>query len=179
VSHDRRKNDETKIIDPYGIHASSHCACGHAVLPSGNPARSDSAIRRKNGGYAEEAQTITALDPMQMRRARGSVIVFIVAAVLVVALGLFSSFRPSYPVLADGQEAMEQLEKAPAILIVMLAAAGVNALPFGASPAATVKISLMNAGVVALISITGLVTTISSAVIGYLIAQAVSWGWIP
>jgi anaerobic C4-dicarboxylate transporter DcuA len=107
-------------------------------------------------GLIEEPVAAATLDPAQLRRARGSVIVFLAAAVLVVVMGLSPSFRPSYPVLANGQEAVEQLEMAPAIMIIMLAAAGVNTLLFRASPAATVKGSLMNAGIVALISIAGL-----------------------
>jgi anaerobic C4-dicarboxylate transporter DcuA len=107
-------------------------------------------------GLIEEPVAAATLDPAQLRRARGSVIVFLAAAVLVVAMGLSPSFRPSYPVLANGEEAIEQLDMAPAIMIIMLAAAGVNMLLFRASPAATVKGSLMNAGVVALISIAGL-----------------------
>jgi len=107
-------------------------------------------------GLFEEPVAAATLDPAQLRRARGSVLVFLAAAVLVVVLGLSPSFRPSYPVLVNGEEAVEQLEMAPAIMIVMLAAAGINALLFGASPAVTVKGSLMNAGVVALVSIAGL-----------------------
>jgi anaerobic C4-dicarboxylate transporter DcuA len=45
---------------------------------------------------------------------------------------------------------------APAIMIVMLAAAGTNMVLFGASAVKTVKGSIMNAGMVALISIAGL-----------------------
>ena len=48
------------------------------------------------------------------------------------------------------------LDMAPAIMIVMLAAAGVIMLAFKASPTAAVKGTIMNAGVVALISIAGL-----------------------
>jgi len=104
-------------------------------------------------GLIEEPVAVATLDGAQLRRARGSVIVFLAAAVFVVVLGLSPSFRPSYPVLSNGQEAIEQLEMAPAIMIVMLAAAGVNTLLFRASPAATVKGSLMNAGVVALLQL--------------------------
>jgi anaerobic C4-dicarboxylate transporter DcuA len=107
-------------------------------------------------GLIEEPVAAVPLDSIQLRRARGSVIVFLAAAALVVMLGLSPSFRPSHPVLANGQEAAEQLEMAPAIMIIMLAAAGVNTLLFQASPAVAVKGSLMNAGVVALISIAGL-----------------------
>jgi anaerobic C4-dicarboxylate transporter DcuA len=107
-------------------------------------------------GLFEEPVATATMDSTQLRRARGSVIVFLAAAILVVVMGLVPSFRPSYPVQADGQEAVEQLEMAPAIMILMLAAAGVNTLLFRASPAVAVKGSLMNAGIVALISIAGL-----------------------
>ena len=40
-------------------------------------------------------------------RARGSVIVFLLAAVLVVVIGLFPSLRPSYTVVSGGQESVE------------------------------------------------------------------------
>jgi len=94
------------------------------------------------------------LEGRALTRARGSVIIFLIAVLLVVALGLFPSFRPSYTV--DGQDKEQQLEMAPAIMIVMLASAGITMLLFGASPSAAVKGSIMNAGVVALISIAGL-----------------------
>jgi anaerobic C4-dicarboxylate transporter DcuA len=88
--------------------------------------------------------------------ARGSVVVFLTAAALVVALGLFPSLRPSYSPSNGGQESIKQVDMAPAIMIFMFAAAGINMLLFSASPIKTVKGSIMNAGVVALISIAGL-----------------------
>jgi anaerobic C4-dicarboxylate transporter DcuA len=111
---------------------------------------------RLEKGAFEEPVASAVPDSKQLRNARGSVIVFLVAVVLVVMLGLVPALRPSHPVLANGEEALEQLEMAPAIMIIMLAAAGINTLLFRASPAAAVKGSLMNAGVVALISIAGL-----------------------
>jgi anaerobic C4-dicarboxylate transporter DcuA len=57
--------------------------------------------------------------------------------------------------LAAGEH-VEQVEMAPAIMMIMLTAAGINMLFFGASPVATVKGTIMSAGVVALISIAGL-----------------------
>src|SRR6185312_1971910 len=56
----------------------------------------------------------------------------------------------------DGRETVEQLDMAPAIMIMMFAAAGVNMLLFKASAAETIKTSIMSAGMVALISIAGL-----------------------
>ena len=104
-----------------------------------------------------EAPTVRIpLAGSELTRARGSVAVFLIAALLVVFLGLFPSLRPSYSAVSAQGERVEQVELAPAIMIIMLAAAGINMLVFRASPVATVKGTIMNAGVVALISIAGL-----------------------
>ncbi len=108
-------------------------------------------------GLIEEGTTSSVkLEGKALTRARGSVIVFILAAVLVVVLGLFPAFRPSYTITKSEVETIEQLELAPAIMMIMLAAAGINMLFFKAAPTDAVKGSLMTAGVVALISIAGL-----------------------
>jgi anaerobic C4-dicarboxylate transporter DcuA len=105
-------------------------------------------------GLIESNAATVKLEGKALTRARGSVIIFLVAVLMVVALGLFPGLRPSYSV--DGQDKEQQLEMAPAIMIVMLASAGITMLLFGASPSAAVKGSIMNAGVVALVSIAGL-----------------------
>ena len=107
-------------------------------------------------GLIAPAASTTALEGASLMRARGSVIVFMLAALLVVVLGLFPSLRPDYTVMSHGQESIEILDMAPAIMMLMLAAAGINMLVFKASATATVKGSIMNAGMVALISIAGL-----------------------
>ena len=107
-------------------------------------------------GLIAPAASTAKLEGANLMRARGSVIVFMLAAVLVVVLGLFPSLRPDYTVLSRGQESIEILDMAPAIMMLMLAAAGINMLVFKASATATVKGSIMNAGMVALISIAGL-----------------------
>ena len=107
-------------------------------------------------GLIETKSSSITLEGASLKRARGSVIVFILAAILVVVLGLVPSLRPSYTITTNGQETVEQLELAPTIMIVMLAAGGLNMLLFKASPSDAVKGSLMGAGVVALISIAGL-----------------------
>jgi len=107
-------------------------------------------------GVIEAPATSTVLKGTDLMRARGSVIVFLLASALVVAIGLYPSLRPNYSLSTGGQESVEQVEMAPAIMMVMLAAAGTNMLLFRASPTKTVKGSIMNAGIVALISIAGL-----------------------
>jgi anaerobic C4-dicarboxylate transporter DcuA len=107
-------------------------------------------------GTIEVLEARPALEGTELMRARGSVLVFVSAALLVVGLGLFPSLRPTYSVSLAAGEHIEQVEMAPAIMMVMLAAAGINMLFFGASPVATIKGTIMSAGVVALISIAGL-----------------------
>jgi anaerobic C4-dicarboxylate transporter DcuA len=111
--------------------------------------------RMSKGLIAPPAST-TALEGASLMRARGSVIAFMLAALLVVVLGLFPSLRPDYTIVSRGQESIETLDMAPAIMMLMLAAAGINMLVFKAPAAAIVKGSIMNAGMVALISIAGL-----------------------
>ena len=128
-----------------------------AVMWKGPELRDDPIYKdRLAKGLIEDSASGTTLEGSNLMRARGSVITFLLAALLVVGLGLFPRMRPTYSVSTVGQESVEQVEMAPAIMIVMLAAAGINMLLFRASPAAAVKGSIMNAGMVALISIAGL-----------------------
>jgi anaerobic C4-dicarboxylate transporter-like protein len=81
--------------------------------------------RRLAAGEIKEgpAGASTFSDPVALRRARGSVFVFLSAALLVVALGLVPELRPRYSLPdATGGETIEQLELAPAIMMTMLAA---------------------------------------------------------
>ncbi len=103
-------------------------------------------------GLVQPPPPTPILEGKDLTRARGSVIVFLIAAVTVVVLGLAPSLRPSYPAGAEEK----QLDMGQSIMIVMLAAAGVNMLAFGATAKKTLTGEIMNAGVVALISIAGL-----------------------
>jgi anaerobic C4-dicarboxylate transporter DcuA len=128
-----------------------------AVMWKGPELKDDPVYQdRLSKGLIDSSEAQATWQGGELRRARGSVIVFLIAALLVVALGLFPAMRPSYSVSAAGEERIEQVEMAPAIMIVMLAAAGLNMLLFRASPVTAVKGSIMNAGLVALISIAGL-----------------------
>jgi anaerobic C4-dicarboxylate transporter DcuA len=106
-------------------------------------------------GVIEKPASGAILEGRNLKCARGSVIT-LVAAELVVGLGLFPSMRPTYSVSDAGEEKAEQVEMVPTIMIVMLAAAGTNMVLFGASRVKAVKGSIMNAGMGALISIAGL-----------------------
>lgn len=128
-----------------------------AVLRKGPELEDDPIYQERlaQGLFKSDASLVN-LTGQQLSRARGSVIVFLLAAVLVVVLGLVPSLRPTYTAISGGQESIEQLDMAPAIMILMFAAAGINMLLFRASAAETIKTSIMSAGMVALISIAGL-----------------------
>jgi anaerobic C4-dicarboxylate transporter DcuA len=111
--------------------------------------------RLARGVFNSDAPSLSLSRP-QLTRARGSVVVFLLAAVFVVVLGLIPSLRPRYAAGSDAHESIEQLDMAPAIMILMFAAAGINMLLFRVSAAETMKTSIMTAGMVALISIAGL-----------------------
>jgi anaerobic C4-dicarboxylate transporter-like protein len=116
------------------------------------------------------------------RRAVGSCAVFLSAVGAVVLIGLFPNLRPLYETVVDGTARTGRVEMGAAIMIVMLAAAGLITLLFKASPAQAVKGSLMRGGLTAIISILGvswmgssfftanqetIVTAISSAIGAY------------
>jgi len=128
-----------------------------AVMWKGPELKDDPVYKeRLEKGLIEDPVSSGILEGRNLICARGSVVTFLVAAALVVGLGLVPSIRPTYSVSGTAQERIEQVEMAPAIMIVMLGAAGINMVLFGASPVKAVKGSIMNAGVVALISIAGL-----------------------
>ena len=128
-----------------------------AVLRKGPELKDDPIYKERLAqGLISSDTSPVSLTGQQLTRARGSVIVFLLAAVLVVVLGLFPSLRPTYTTVSGGQESIEELDMAPAIMIMMFAAAGINMLLFRASAAETIKTSIMSAGMVALISIAGL-----------------------
>ena len=91
----------------------------------------------------------------KLRNARGSLALFLLAIVVVVVLGIFPQLRPHYEVFVEGQTEIGQVATGQAIMIVMLAAAGLIMLLFKAKPDETVKNNIMRGGIVAVISILG------------------------
>jgi anaerobic C4-dicarboxylate transporter DcuA len=86
-----------------------------------------------------------------LRNARGSTLLFLVAIALVVVLGIFPELKPEH--MLKGQP--HQIDTADAIMIVMLAVAGLTMILFQAGAEAAVKGSIMKGGVTAFISILG------------------------
>jgi anaerobic C4-dicarboxylate transporter DcuA len=97
-----------------------------------------------------------ALEGAKLRAARGATLLFLAGIAFVVAIGIFPELRPAHRLLVDGELQYDRVDMAAAIMIVMLAIAGLTMLVFRASPEETVKGSIMRSGVVAFISILGI-----------------------
>jgi anaerobic C4-dicarboxylate transporter DcuA len=109
--------------------------------------------QRVAAGKITAATSTARLEGAARRNAIGSCLVFLSAIALVVLLGLVPALRPT-------------VGMAGAIMIVMLAAAGVIFLAFGASPEAAVKGGVMKGGLVAFVSILGVSWLGSSFFVG-------------
>jgi anaerobic C4-dicarboxylate transporter DcuA len=86
-----------------------------------------------------------------LRNARGSTLLFLAGIAMVVVLGVFPELKPVYLVKGQPQE----IDTADAIMVVMLAVAGLDMILFGARAETAVKGSIMKGGVTAFISILG------------------------
>jgi len=109
---------------------------------------------RLKKGLVEPPKPLPTLDGQARRRAVGSVVIFLLAALTIVAFGMFPSLRPSHA--AAGSEEQQALAMPVAIQICMYAAAGLMMLLCGAKPDIAVRTSVATAGVIATISIVGL-----------------------
>ena len=112
--------------------------------------------RRLEEGLVRPPEAKARLEGDARRRAVGSMTVFLLAVAAVVAIGLFPALRPVHSVVDEaGKVVTGKIGMAPAIMIVMLAAAGLITILFGAKPADAIKGGLMRGGLVAIISILG------------------------
>src|SRR5688572_1064423 len=135
------------------------CLLGALAVSRMGPELADDPEYRRRvaaGEITDGAAPAVRLEGAELTRAKGSVIVFALAVIVVVTLGLIPSLRPRYTIMDSGTESVEQLALAPAIMITMLAAAGIIMLAFKASGEKTLKAPVMGSGFVALISIAGL-----------------------
>jgi anaerobic C4-dicarboxylate transporter DcuA len=90
------------------------------------------------------------------RQAVLSCVVFLAAIVFVVLLGIFPNLRPIYgQTSSEGVTEQGRVEMGRAVMIVMMAAAGVLMLGVKADPEKALKGSIMKGGLTAIISILG------------------------
>jgi len=106
----------------------------------------------KDGAKAE----LKVLEGLELKRAKGSTIMFFTAIIIVVIVGMFPSLRPTYEVMIKGAMQSGQISMGNTIIILMLATAGIIMMFFKAPAAKTVASKTMKSGIVALISILGI-----------------------
>ncbi len=87
--------------------------------------------------------------------ARGSTILFFVAILLIVVIGIFPNLLPEYQTVKNGISDTDQVSMGTVIMIIMIAVAGITMIVFKASPEETLKGSIMRGGIMAVISIIG------------------------
>lgn len=92
-------------------------------------------------------------EPSLNWRARGSVVLFLLAVSSIVALGFFDGLRPW--VVDEKTERLVALPMAQVVEIVMLSTAGLLVLAFGASPTKAAQGSIARAGAIAVLVIFG------------------------
>lgn len=89
-------------------------------------------------------------------RARGSMLLFMLGIVSVVLIGIFPNLRPAYEVVGGDLTETDQVSMGMAIMIVMIAVAGLIMIVFKASPEAALKGTIMRSGITAIICILGI-----------------------
>lgn len=111
--------------------------------------------RRLATGQVSPVQAAPVLRDRERVNAMGSTILFLLAIVLVVVIGIFPKLRPVYQTVTNGVVDSDQISMAGVIMIVMIATAGLSMIAFKASPDAALKGSIMRGGIIAIISILG------------------------
>jgi anaerobic C4-dicarboxylate transporter-like protein len=111
--------------------------------------------QRLASGEVKPPQALPAMEGKKLFNARGSTILFLMGIALVVLIGMFPNLRPVYQTVTDGVVDSDQVNMGMAIMIVMLAIAGLIMIFFKASAEETLKGSIMKSGITAMISILG------------------------
>jgi anaerobic C4-dicarboxylate transporter DcuA len=112
--------------------------------------------KRLTSGGLKLQEAAPEIKQENLRRARGSMLLFLAGIILVVLIGIFPNLRPAYQVVSEGGVDTDQVSMGMAIMIVMIAVAGLIMLLFKASPEATLKGTIMRSGITAIISILGI-----------------------
>jgi anaerobic C4-dicarboxylate transporter DcuA len=116
------------------------------------------ARRRAEAAASTSTKTATASAPPQdpySRAAIGCCLLFLAALVGVVVLGIFPDVRPEYVHATATATKTGRVEMSRAIMILMLAAAGLMMLFFRPNPETALKGSVMRGGLTAIVCILG------------------------
>ena len=112
--------------------------------------------RRLAEGEVKAPELAAPIEQQNLFRARGSMVFFLLAIVMVVLIGIFPELRPQYEVFGSGVTETDQVSMGMAIMIVMIAVAGLIMIVFKASPEAALKGTIMRSGITAIICILGI-----------------------
>ncbi len=112
--------------------------------------------KRLTTGEIKTAEPSIAITEKNLSRARGSMLLFLTGIVLVVLIGIFPGLRPAYETVGPNATETDQVSMGMAIMIVMLAIAGLIMVFFKASPEAALKGTIMRSGITAIICILGI-----------------------
>jgi anaerobic C4-dicarboxylate transporter DcuA len=110
-------------------------------------------LKRLETGEVKPPQQQAPIEGRNLNRARGSMIFFMLGIVAVVLIGIFPNLRPAYEVVGGDTD---QVNMGMAIMIVMIAIAGLILVVFKASPEAALKGTIMRSGITAIICILGI-----------------------
>ncbi|HKW01970.1 MAG TPA: anaerobic C4-dicarboxylate transporter family protein [Vicinamibacterales bacterium] len=111
--------------------------------------------RRIATGLVARPEPTPAPDGRALINAKGSTLLFAAGVLLILLIGAVPSLRPVYDLPATAAIETDQVTMGAAIMIVMLAIAGLTMIFFQASPKAALKGSIMSSGVSAIICIVG------------------------
>ncbi len=128
-----------------------------SVAGRGKPLAEDPEYQAKRAAEPAKgaAGTVPALAGKALVTARWSTLLFLAGIVLVVLIGIFPDIRPVYEVAGPAGIETDRVDMAAAIMIVMIAVAGLIMILFKASPAAALKGTMMSSGVSAALCIIG------------------------
>jgi anaerobic C4-dicarboxylate transporter DcuA len=113
-------------------------------------------LRRLASGEVKPVEPTPAMIGEQLSTARRAAGIFLVGLTAVILIGMFPDMRPYYEVVkGPGYVDSDQISMGNAIMIIMIAVAGLIMLLLKASPERTLKGSIMQSGITAIISILG------------------------
>jgi anaerobic C4-dicarboxylate transporter DcuA len=112
-------------------------------------------LARLKAGKIKTNQTEQELSGGKLRNARNSLLLFLFTILTVVIIGIFPELRPQYEMYSGTEVILGKVSMGQAIMIIMLAAAGLMMIFFKAKAAEAVKGNIMRGGIVAVISILG------------------------
>jgi len=109
-------------------------------------------------GEVKKPAAPAPIEGQNLFRARGSMLFFLLGIIVVVLIGIFPNLRPAYEVAVSesGVIQTDQVSMGMAIMIVMIAIAGLILVVFKASPEAALKGTIMRSGITAIICILGI-----------------------